>query len=313
MGKRRPAFPHFRMTHDEKYYFDLNGYTVVPNVLDVGEIERLNRAVDNHSHEIARGQINNKLRSFSGSMLRNPEPGLGRQILEGLLWWPSPDGDPFRDLLVHPATVVRLNEICGPGFRLDSAPFMIGAERGADGDYLHGGGAPLEPSTAYRRDNDLFLCGSVVVLWPLTDANEGDGGFAIVPGSHKSSVRATRPITTGTNDMGVTVQPAMRAGDMLIFAGSALHGTLPWTSAQPRRVLLYKYSARTQARAGGLPFFPERLHGGWVAELSAEQRAVMYGPAVYYGGQGYGLEMSAEIREAPPILESDGRSVRVMS
>ncbi|NKB69426.1 MAG: hypothetical protein GKR89_20335 [Candidatus Latescibacteria bacterium] len=38
------------------------------------------------------------------------------------------------------------------------------------------------------------------------------------------------------------VNPTLKAGDMLIFTEALVHGTTPWTSANRRRSLLYKFS-----------------------------------------------------------------------
>ena len=38
------------------------------------------------------------------------------------------------------------------------------------------------------------------------------------------------------------LQPAVEAGDVLIFTEALVHGTMPWTTDHERRCLLYKYS-----------------------------------------------------------------------
>ena len=37
-------------------------------------------------------------------------------------------------------------------------------------------------------------------------------------------------------------QPAVEAGDALIFTEALVHGTAPWTAGHERRALLYKFS-----------------------------------------------------------------------
>ena len=51
-----------------------------------------------------------------------------------------------------------------------------------------------------------------------------------------------------------TVQPAMRAGDLLFFMGGAtVHGSVPWsdTAAEPRRCVLLNYLASSTALNAG--------------------------------------------------------------
>ena len=98
--------------------------------------------------------------------------------------------------------------------------------------------------------------------------------------------------------MGLVVQPQMRAGDVLFFAETAAHGTLPWRGPGERRSVLYKYASRGAARSVG-PYFPPReRYGEWTEELTPEQQAVLFGPGVHTGGK-------------LPVLESDGRTVSV--
>ena len=85
----------------------------------------------------------------------------------------------------------------------------------------------------------------------------------------------------------------MRAGDVLFFAETATHGTLPWKGKTQRRSVLYKYASRGAARATGKYFAPQARYGTWIDELTPEQQAVLYGPGVHH--------------KDLPQLESDGQ------
>ena len=65
----------------------------------------------------------------------------------GMLGWPLPHSQPFRDLLAHPKLVPYLNTIFGRGWRMDHSPFMLTCEAG------YRGAARLDP-----------LCEPTVVL-----------------------------------------------------------------------------------------------------------------------------------------------------
>ena len=215
-----------------------------------------------------------------------------------MLGWTRPHCEPFRMLLVHPVVVARLNELCGKGFRLDHGPVLIGAEAGTEGHRLHGAGEPFAHSVAYHHQNGQIFCRGITVAWQLTDVNAGDGGFAMVPGSHKAREPVPNGVTTVEDDMAMVVQPQMKAGDVLFFAETATHGTLPWKGRHERRSVLYKYASRGAARAVGRFFSPDKCYGDWTKQLPAPQRAVLYGPGVHTDG-------------SLPILESDGKTVRV--
>ena len=277
----------FVMSDEEKYFFDLTGYLVVGGALTGQEVDECNRSIDHFADQIAPGAES----LARGSAALKGEKG--RPELTGMMAWPHPYREPFRKLLVHPVLVSRLNEISGKGFRLDHGPQLISGVVGTEGHRLHGAGEPFSPANWYHHQNGRIFCSGVTVSWQLADVNEGDGGFAIVPGSHKASEPTPEGVNTVEDDLGAVVQPVLKAGDVLLFAETATHGTLPWKGKHTRRSVLYKYASRAAARATGLHFAPEDRFGAWTKELTAEQRAVLYGPGVH-------------TRDELPLLESDG-------
>ena len=63
----------------------------------------------------------------------------------------------------------------------------------------------------------------MLAIWALADVNEGDGGFALIPASHKNYVETPKDVLSGADDMGLTVEPSLKAGDLLLCAESTLH------------------------------------------------------------------------------------------
>ena len=280
-----------RVSDEEMYFFDLRGYLVIPNVLTRTEIEACNAALnanmDKASH-FEPGRLAGKSKALAGTS--------SRVELTGMLGWEPQYREPFRKLLVHPVVVSRLNEFSGKGFRLDHGPLMISAKNGAEGHRFHGAGEPFSQATWYHQQNGKIFCRGITVAWQLADCNPGDGGFAIVPGSHKLAEPTPDEVRSYEDDMGLVEQVAMKAGDVLFFAETATHGTLPWKANHDRRSVLYKYASRAAARAVGKHFTPQERYGDWTKELTAEQQAVLYGPGVHHGGR-------------LPILDSDGKKV----
>ena len=280
-----------RVSDEEMYFFDLRGYLVIPNVLSKAEIAECSAALDVNVGQARRfeaGRLSRGAKALSGSS--------SRMELTGMLGWEPRYREPFRKLLVHPVVVSRLNEFSGKGFRLDHGPMMIQSKKGAEGHRFHGGGEPFSQATWYHQQNGKIYCRGITVAWQLADCNPGDGGFAIVPGSHKLAEPTPQEVRNYDDDMGLVEQVAMKAGDVLFFAEAATHGTLPWKANHDRRSILYKYASRAAARAVGKHFTPEERYGDWVNELTKEQQAVLYGPGVHHGGR-------------LPILDSDGKKV----
>jgi ectoine hydroxylase-related dioxygenase (phytanoyl-CoA dioxygenase family) len=225
------------MNDEERFLFDLRGYIVLDRVLSTEEVAAANAAIDHHAHMIAsreRGlaHTSTRLRGASGKdeFQKNP------------LGFDRPWCEPFRRMLAHPRLIDYLNPILGPGFRLDHGPLLIQMTMGTEGHWLHGG-MTFDPSRYHRVEHGIIQCGLCVAAWQLTDVEPGDGGFVCVPGSHKSYFRPPRSVCSMEDDLGVSHQPALSAGSLLIFNEALLHGTLPWRRADKvRRSLLFKFS-----------------------------------------------------------------------
>jgi phytanoyl-CoA hydroxylase len=112
---------------------------------------------------------------------------------------------------------------------------------GARGQALH------QDNTFLRADPETCLAAWIAV----DDVDAENGGLAVVPGSHttelvcpepadlsESFTNAEVPVPDGLHK----VQTRMRAGDVLFFHGSVVHGSRPNTSADRfRRSLIFHY------------------------------------------------------------------------
>lgn len=269
------------MNARERYFWDLTGYLVVKAVLSKAEVECANEIVERYWDKVQVG----------GSTARDSVAfaGTGRPMLPGILEFPKPDCDPFRDMLAHPVLVKYLNVMCGKGFRLDHGPMFIVSNKGTAGHTMHGNGEPHRPHVAYHHQNGTPWVGGVTVAWQLHDCKEGMGGFACVPSSHKSMFPTPRGVRTGDDDMGLITQPVVKAGDVIFFMDSAqAHGATPWKLETTRRSILFKYTGRTCARGGpSQEVSPPEIY--WDREIvdgmTPEQLSVMYGPYSNHRGR----------------------------
>lgn len=205
------------MTSEEKFVFDLQGYLVIKNVLSTAEVARMNAIADEKFPRV---------------------PGQTGQRSSRVSHW----GPPFQALIDHPKIVPYLTELIDAKFRLDH-DYCIFMHHGDKGGNLHGGEGH-EGDHWYKYRDGRMLNGLCVVTFFLTPAARGDGGFACVPGSHKSHfVNALPPDVRRFERVPEYVtQPPVEAGDALFFTEALIHGTMPWRAAHERRALLYKYS-----------------------------------------------------------------------
>jgi hypothetical protein len=290
------------MGDEELYLFDLQGWIIVEGALSPAEVARLNAEVDRSDSE---GEMKEYPRDLSGGsaalagtpIAGQPE-GRHRRDLGGMLRWESPRSDPFRELLCHPSTKPYLDVILGKEHRLDHGPGLIAMDCGTQGGTLHHGASDIfDLSLAYEFKNGRIMTGLTVVEFLLADEGPGDGGVAIVSGSHKANVPAPRSVKMMEKHQHAVTELNGKAGDAIIFTETCTHGTLPWRAAHQRRALLYKFSP------GYLSFgtpSQDVTDPAWMAGMTAEQKQVML--HAHHGDRGLGPRGEADVvaRALPP-------------
>ena len=273
------------MNDTERYLFDLQGFLVVEGVLSKAEVAAANEAIDRHADGIVERVGEASLSSDSKTM----QGETGRGDLGGLLSWEKPWCDPFRAMLAHPQITPYLNQLLGKGWRLDHNAGLISMRKGAEGHLLHGSSGPaFDPHQYYIFKDGQMHNGLTVVAWQLADVNPGDGGLALIPGSHKGNYACPQPIRKWEAHQDVVKQVTCKAGDVVIFTEAVTHGTIPWSADHDRRSVLFRMSPGNLAYAKGYNPWPESMLEG----LTPQQRAV--------------LEPPYHQRLQRPVLDDDG-------
>ena len=198
------------LTPAQRYLFDLRGFLILRNVISQSEIEAARTAITanmHRFHERAGGLLNSRLETFRGN-------SRGRLDCGTMLSWDKPHCEIFRRFLAHKAVVPAINELCGKGYRLDHLPLAIIQYQEAEGFDLHGGNVDekgnWQQDLSYDcRFGEIFSifprsfsglclfyplfrygrisCNLLNVAIPLDATAKGDGGFVILPGSHKAN------------------------------------------------------------------------------------------------------------------------------
>ncbi len=242
------------MNNQERYLFDLQGFLVVPNALSAAEVAQLNATMDDRIAE-------------------ETEPEMQTHRFGRILKW----GTAYRNLIDNPRIVPYLEELLGPKFRLDhDYADVIRTGKGPIGTILHGGGTPFDPVQYYHfRDGRMFN-GLTVVAYNLKDVNPGDGGFACVPGSHKSNFAFPREWKNLEHLHPCVQRVTGPAGTAIIFTEALTHGTLPWHSKDERRTVFFKYSPHP------LSYSARYYNADDYEDLTERQRAILEAPNARY-------------------------------
>lgn len=271
-----------QMTEDERYIFDLNGYIIVRNVLTQDDIETANKAIDKHLHEA---------HERSSTALRNAKKdtnmygtGPGRKDLGGILEWDE-DSTVFKSILAHPKLLPLFHGLLGKGYRMDHMPLAILQDKGSEGFQLHGGtidcsSGEYNYELEYNCNNGIIRNALLGCNVMLSDHNPGDGGFCIVPGSHKSNFKMPSGMVDGMKYQEFIQQTVTKAGDVILFSEGTVHGALPWmTESHQRRVALYRFAPATRCYGRAYlnnenSMWPEKMYDN----LNDAQKSVLEPP-----------------------------------
>ena len=266
------------MTEAEKYLFDVHGYLIIENALSAAEVEAANAAVDHHADRIniRANDLANNSTTLSGAT--------GRGDLGGMLDWEKPHCDIFRHMMAHPNLTPYLEELLGPGFRLEGLG-MITMDEGAEGFWFHEGGEPHDRSRGFLYRNGRMFCGMTNLAVQLTDVGPQDGGFACLPGSHEANFECPDDIRLYHTHQDRIVQLPAKAGDAILFVECLMHGALPWVAQHQRRTAIIRYMPGTMSEGVMGTYTPPPFYD----ELTEAQQAVISMPR--YRGEDKGSKL----------------------
>ena len=249
------------MKETDKYLFDLQGYLVIEDVLNEGEIAAFDPLLD--QNEMPAGD-SFRFGSAAGSFASGP----------GFLSW----GQPFCDLLDHARIMPILRFVLGDCFRLDRL-YGLRMVKGSPAGPIHSDyGASRITSNAEAgrfhpfKDNEI-INGFVVVAWSLAAAGPEYGGFCCIPGSHKSNYKLPEEYFEAGEQAPCVVVPKAPAGSVIIFSEALTHGTATWTADHERKTILYKYCVSQMAWSSNRVRPPDNI------ELTARQKILLREPA----------------------------------
>jgi len=198
------------MTEEQKFFFDLKGWILIPGVLSEAEIAPIRQ----HVYDGGTG--------FTG---------------------------PAAELIDHPVVVDILTDLLGFGrapedyynFRCEGVFTTVrkagwtpaGTETPHGGKFLGAG--------CYQQQGNYLYSGLTRVVWELNPVNKGDGGTLFLSGTHKANFPFPPSVLQPDNPHLETY--SCPAGSLFIFTESLLHAGTPWKNPDVDRVsIFYAYN-----------------------------------------------------------------------
>jgi len=265
------------MTDEQKFFFDLRGWILLPSVLDESEIEEIKKVV------------------YDGAR-RSYEAPLDR-------------------LLDHPTIIGVLSEILSEdpfvkdecyGFRCEGSfttvrpPGWSKSERGDNG-LPHVVRPPQQANAMrYQVAGNKIFAGLTRVVWELEEVKEGQGGTTFLSGSHKAHFNYGGPSKWTPNIKGSPWEDSMRAamdeyscppGSVVIFTESLVHAANDWTNPDNPRCAVFNCYNSIWAQ-----WHKMNLNYETVAAMPPRRRTLFRGTWAIGGPPGGNMEYSIDNR-----------------
>ena len=209
------------------YEFDLNGFVVIKEILNRKKVSKINKILQSletkKSHELPNNVFFGKPKNKSECYISN--------LLEA--------NKEFEKLALIPQINKIIKHVTSNFFRLNHAVAMIKYKKNTF-THLHMGNVPLHPKVFYFVKDKKIFSSITKVVFPICNNTEKDGGFAVIPGSHKSEFN--RPYNNNPKNNKLLKYVNAKPGDAILFTEALAHGSLINQTNKTRRILSYCYS-----------------------------------------------------------------------
>lgn len=232
-----PAVPtEVSLTPSQRLEFDVYGFVLLKQVLSPEEVGRAKEALyrlrDEPDLDALRVYVNRRtdLHFHVGHVVEY-DPAL-------------------LEYAAHPRLLPLVREIVGGTIRLEETEAIINSREPetAPWDPASSEVEPLGFHTGARHgwgtyeQRHHFRCLFVKTLTFLTDTGPGDGGTAVIPGSHRLSWPQDDIIAAAMADKRLIHQVEAHAGDVLLFPESLVHSTTMVQTDRERVILISGYT-----------------------------------------------------------------------
>ena len=189
------------MTPEQKFFFDLNGWILLPAVLTDAEIAVMKQEVSAGAKQAYQGELQNLL----------DHDGIVDILTEILAHWPYPVDDSYGFRCEHSHISVRppgWQDEADDDFRGTNVPHVVAVPQQAN-------------AMRYQVAGDKIFSGLTRVVWELEEVKSGGGGTTFLSGSHKAhfSFGGPDPLSSGRPQLHLGREPARGHGRLQLSPG----------------------------------------------------------------------------------------------
>ena len=246
--------PTHKLSPEQQYEFDINGYIVLRNHYDADIVAQLHEGinelqaipVDYDTYRkigVASYYLAAAMKDPTHDFWNGKHPEASRET--GGVWKVEHAicGTDKFDVIVRDPILEDIHSALAWSTLFISATYYIEKIGPAPPGGLHNGGSPPDRHIyyAYDRANQQFNCCSTKSVVILSDMSKVENGpFAAVPGSHKANFAFPFDKTDAAkNPMAVPV--LAEPGDVIIFSEGMTHGAYAVTNNTVRRSVFFCY------------------------------------------------------------------------
>jgi ectoine hydroxylase-related dioxygenase (phytanoyl-CoA dioxygenase family) len=223
------------LSREQTASYQSNGYVVVENVISEALVARARGVVEEFVQKAA--AVTESDAVFDLEPGHSPEAPRLRRLKE-----PVHQHAVFDEIMRSQKLLDVVEDLIGPGVRFQASKLnMKSAEFGSPVEWH-------QDIAFYPHTNDDLLAAGLA----LDDCTLENGCMLMVPGSHKGPVldHHQEGVFAGAIDasredvdLARAVPVPVKAGGMSLHHVRTLHGSAPNTSSQPRRLLLFQFTA----------------------------------------------------------------------
>ena len=209
--------------YDLRFAFDVQGYLHLPQALTPEEVAEYATWMQ----EVEQTHL---------PSLNTDNPGWEKEQMNHPVSRIIDADSRFGRFLDHPAVVLLLIEFLGHGYRHIDNDLLYSYPEYKGGVWHRG----VRPHPTGHVVGGKFICPMVKVFYCMTDVGPDEGGFVVIPGSHKAQYTIEEEKRADIPAM-MHIFDEVKTGDIILFNEALIHTGRPNPSQKTRKTIIVNF------------------------------------------------------------------------